>query len=69
MAINISKINFLNEDYFSLYTNLMTVVHEVFHIFGFSPTFKVKLDKAMKDGNNDYLSKMRKLPDSVEPLI
>lgn len=69
MAINIAKINFKNLDHFSLYTNLMTVVHEVFHIFGFSPAFNVKVKKMAKDSNNDYLSKLKKLPNNVEPLI
>ena len=47
----------------------MTVVHEVFHIFGFSPTFGVKIRNILKKTDNDYLSKMRKLPGDVEPLI
>ena len=36
----------------------MTVVHEVFHIFGFSPTFNVKVKKMAADSDNDYLSKL-----------
>lgn len=47
----------------------MTVVHEVFHIFGFSPTFRVKIENMAKDKNNDYLSKLSYLPDKRDPLI
>ena len=38
-------------------------------VFGFSPTFNVKVKKMAADSDNDYLSKLKKLPPNLDPLI
>ena len=67
LSLNVSNLRHNGGNVFELYDELMTVTHEMFHVFGFSSFFVENIRKQKMESHLKYLPSLKTL--KYDPLV